>query len=297
MEIRPAEFGENLNEWFRLLGRRWKPLLVTSLVAYVPLAVAIVLLFTFTGASQLFLDLTSDPDLIESSTWSQVIDEFMPLLWAGVVWLVLQTIATVFVYLAASRTVALDRAGHEGHWRSIVTHARSRLISALVAGLLVAVAFSLVVMLLVAVGWALIDMMGTSFFSVFVTTVLGLTGIVVMVWVGLSVALYSQVLAMEEEGASGSLRRSFELVHDRWWPTFGFVLVTSLIASAVSQVASIALTPLIVIGVLAPDVIGLVYGLATLLQAPFVAAMAAGLAIWYIDLRSRKEALVGEQLM
>lgn len=296
MEILPRSFGESLNEWFKVLGRTWKPLLTTSLVAFVPVSLAIAVILTFTGAADVFVNLM-DPEYLESVPDAEILDEFIPLIWAAAIWGILQSIATLFVYLAASRTVAEDRAGLDPTWGSAASHAGRRLVPALLAGVIAFIGLMLLTALAVAVGWVLIELLGTEFLAIFVTTVAALTTFVIFVWLALAISLYPQVMAMEDVGPTSALQRSFALVRQRWWVTFGFVLVASVIASAVSQVAGIVFAPLSFIAVFNPQAIAVVYVLVGLLQGPVSAAIAAANAVWYLDLRSRDEPLTTDQIV
>lgn len=83
----------------------------------------------------------------------------------------------------------------------------------------------------------------------------------------------------------------------RWWITFGFLAVVSLISTAVAQLLSGALFPLFLLGSSSPWVFALAYGFITLLQGPVAAAMGAGYAIWYLDLRARQETVLISDLV
>lgn len=296
MEIRPASFGDNLNEWFRLLGRTWKPLLLSSLVGFVPISIVIGLVFAFTGAGQTFIDLL-DPDYLATAPETEILDQLVPFISVMVVWTILQTVATMFVYLAASRTVAEDRAGLEPSWRSVSSHASKRLVPTLLGALLATVAFALAATLAAVIGWLLIDALGATFLGVFSTTVVALTTLVLFVWVGFSIVLFPQAITMEDIGAPTALQRSFRLIQGRWWISAGFIVVTSLIASAVAQVLGITLVPLSLFGAFVPAALGVVYALAIVIQGPLSAVIGAANAVWYLDLRSREEPLMTEQIV
>ncbi|HEU4318583.1 MAG TPA: hypothetical protein VFS66_00730 [Acidimicrobiia bacterium] len=296
MEILPKSFGENLNEWFRVLGRTWKPLLIASLVAFVPMSLALAGILMFTGAADVFADLM-DPEYLESIPDTEILEEFVPLIWVGAIWILLQSIATLFVYLAASRTVAEDRAGLASTWRTAASHAGRRLVPALLAGAIAFIGLVVLIALAVAVGWILIELMGTEFLAIFVTSVAALTTLVILVWLALALSLYPQVMTMEEAGPTEALRRSFVLVRQRWWVTFGFVLVASVIASAVSQVVGFVFAPLSILAMFNPQALAVVYVLVGLIQGPVAAAIAAANAVWYLDLRSRNEPLASDQIV
>lgn len=295
MPITPRSFGENLNEWFRSLGRVWRPLLVASLFVFAPLGAVITVIFVATGAHDDLLELIT-LDTLENVTDEYVIDLLMSLLWVGLAWIVLQTVATVIVQIAATRALSEDLAGMEPTGAGVTRFAMTRLAAGVGAGLMITLGFIVALGIVALVGWALISAVGTSFLSVFVVTVLALTTIVVGLWVGLSTILYGQVIAIEDAGPVHALRRSFTLVSGRWWITAGFLIVTGLIVSAVSQILSIAFVPLYIVGVFEPLLLAVAYGVAVVMYGPMTAALAAAYAVWYIDLRARTEHLTVEQL-
>ena len=296
MDVRPGDFGANLNKWFRLLGREWKPLLVTSLLAYVPLALVVAVLYLIADVAGAFTQL-SDPDLVNSLTFSEFIDLIGPVLIVGLVAISLQLLATAFIYLAAARITARHYAGLDSGWREPGRFAWRRMARTVAASLLVLGASLVSTALVAALAWALIANLGTTFVSVFLTAVLVLTYMVVLIWLSVSVSLYPQSVGMSRNGPIDSIKESFRLVQGRWWVTVGFLLVTSLIASLILQVMNFALVPLYIAGAVVPAILGAVIALTTIVQGPVIAAIAAAYAIWYIDLRARTEVLEAGSLV
>lgn len=296
MQIQPADFGANLNSWFRLLGRQWKPLLILSLVGFVPAAAVITILFFVAGAPGL-MERLFDPELLEQMTSDELIEAIAPILVVGGIGLVLQVVASAFVYLGAGRVAAHHYAGVETDWRAASRFAAGRFWKAIGAGLLVTLGALITMGLVAALGWAVISGLGVSFVSVFLVAVLALTTITGLIWLNVSVTLYSQSIAMSDIGVLDSLKESFSLVQQRWWVSVGFLLVTGLIASAAAQVLSVALVPLYIVGILVPGALAAFYGLIVLAQAPVAAAVGAAYSVWYIDLRARRGTVIAEDLI
>lgn len=296
MQIRPGDFGTNLNTWFRLLGRRWKPLLISSLIAYIPLALVFGILFLVADAADVFAGFP-DPDLMAEMTFTELADLIAPVFVAGLVSVVLQLTATAYVYLTAARITARHYAGIEPDWREAGRFAAGLMATAIGASVLVLTASILAIALVAGVSWALIANLGTTFVSVFLASVMVLTSIVVMIWLGVSVSLYSQSIALTRKGAVECIKESFHLIQGRWWITVGFVLVTSLIASAVLQVLNLVFVPLYVASTVIPEILAVVASLTTMIQGPVVAVIGAAYAVWYIDLRARRESLDAESLI
>lgn len=295
MEVAPKRFGEALNTWFRSLGRNWKPLLLSSLVVHVPLGIVVMLLFWMTGAAEYFT-LMMDPEL-EELPIEEVIEALIPFMWTVGIWTLLQIPAGAFVYIASARIVAGDSVG-----RSFTTAEATRFATGKVAtgvGWIVLVVVGALLLLGVAgaVGWVLISSGGANFLTVFVTTVVALTTLVVLAWIAIAVSFGLPIVAIEDFGAVEAVPRSFVLVQGRWWVTFGFLALTAIIASAASQVLSFALLPLYFIGIFVPEAIAVAFGASVVLQGPLIAASAAAYTIWYIDLRARSETLLTAQLI
>lgn len=296
MQIHPGTFGDNLNKWFRSLASNWRTLVIVALSVHVPLAIVIVVVFWLTGAAE-SLSIYLDPELFESMTEAELLERLPPLLWAMTIWAVLQVAAGVFVFLAATKTVVGDLARVEPTWRVVVRHASSRTASGLGASLVVLLVLALVAAVVSGFAWAMFTTLGPNFLSVFLTTVMVLTGLVVLAWLGLSVSLAIQVISVEEAGPIHALTRSFSLIQGRWWVTFGFLATASLTASAISQVLGLALSPAVFLSVLVPQGLALTFGMSVILQGLLFAGIGAAHAVWYVDLRARYEALMTEQLV
>jgi len=296
MQIQPADFGANLTSWLKTMGKNWRALLLSSLVAYVPLAVIATIAFSVADLGSLFERL-EDPQLVEGLSLSELVDLLTPIFFASLVAAALQWVATAFVYLASARAVASDLAGREPDWRSMSRFALRRLIPAFAASLVFLLGLIGALTIAGVVSWIIIASVGPSFGTVFLVAVIVLTAIAITFWLGMSLSLYPQAIAMADRGVGSSLRESFRLVQPRFWPTVGFVLVTGLIASAVVQVASLALYPIFLAGTVVPLAVAVGYGLLALMQGPVAAAIGAAYAIWYVDLRARSEPLTPDMLL
>lgn len=87
------------------------------------------------------------------------------------------------------------------------------------------------------------------------------------------------------------MARSYTMVQGRWWHTAGFLVVVGIITSAASQLTSLPLIPFVAAGMLFPETLALGFGVSVVLQGPLLAAIGAGYAFWYGDLRRRNESL------
>ena len=296
MEIKPAPFGDNLNTWFKTLGKQWRPLLISSLAIFVPIGVLVTIAFMATGAGEGIFDL-NEQSTDELTDLPEIFDQLTPFLIGAGIWIALQALGAFFVYLASNRIVAAHFAEVEVTWREAIRFAGQRLWPTFLAGVIVVAASLVVVGAVSAFAVFLVAGDNPGFFTVFILAVMVLTTIVAVISIGVSISLFSQVIAMEDTDAVEALRRSFTLVRGRWWATFGFFVVTSLIASAAAQVAAIVTVPAMMAAVVAPNLLGVAYGLITIVQAPLLAAVAAAYSVWYVDLRARERPLMSEQLL
>ena len=114
--------------------------------------------------------------------------------------------------------------------------------------------------------------------------------IVPAIWLGVAWALAFPVLIAEGRRGTDAMRRSFRLVQNRWWPTFGALFLAFLLQSFIGLVIGIPL------GILAFSeegdslwalVLSMIVNVGTsVVTTPFMAAV---LVLIYFDLRVRKE--------
>ncbi|MGH2750503.1 MAG: hypothetical protein ACRDK3_06475 [Actinomycetota bacterium] len=122
--------------------------------------------------------------------------------------------------------------------------------------------------------------------------VLGLIALIVPgIWLYGSYAVALPALLTEDTRGTKALRRSFRLVRHRWWPTFGLLILTAILAGLVGQAISLVFTGLIFTplgdGPLGSVVINALSStVASVLTTPAVAAITS---VLYFDLRVRKE--------
>jgi hypothetical protein len=111
------------------------------------------------------------------------------------------------------------------------------------------------------------------------------------VWLGVSWLAAVPALMFEQLGPIAALRRSFRLVRNRWWPTFGTFLVAWILTAIVG--IAVQVPPALVAQAIAPDstlavAIGSAVGgtISSAITMPYLAIVCAFL---YFDLRVRKE--------
>lgn len=109
-------------------------------------------------------------------------------------------------------------------------------------------------------------------------------------WLAVAWSMAFVVLVAEDRRGAGALRRSFQLVRRRWWPTLGTLVLAFILQTIVEQIVAIPLVFLSFTG--EGGTIGAFLGLAVtsivsaVITTPFVAAV---FVLLYFDLRVRKE--------
>jgi len=123
-------------------------------------------------------------------------------------------------------------------------------------------------------------------------TVLGFIALIVPgIWLYGCYAVALPALLTEDTRGTKALRRSFRLVRHRWWPTFGLLILTAILAGLVGQAIGLLFTGLIFTPLGDSVFVSVVLNalsstIASVLTTPAVAAITS---VLYFDLRVRKE--------
>ena len=296
MRVLPRPFGTVLGDAMTVLGRVWRPLMSTALIVFIPMAVITLIVFSYTGALEFFDLALNDPTSLESITRDEFFDLAGPFFWAVGITLVIQSIASVYVYLVSHRVVAAELAGEPISGALARREAATRFMSGLVAAIIVFLAILVLFGLGLAIWLVPFVLVGTpTAASVLVALVLLVAVAAPAVFLSVSFSMVTSVVAIEDRGPFGALRRSFGLVKTRWWPTLGYLLLVGLLGSVAAQLIQVIAIPLTVIGDSTSGfTIASVFGI--VFQGVLVSGIAAMYTIWYVDLRARKEDLDSQAL-
>lgn len=287
MRILPRPFSQVLNDSIVALGRLWKPLFTTSLMVYVPATALIVVVFNATGVIEVITAIFADPGYLAALPEEEFQALVAPVFTAIALTLLIQALATVYTYLFAHRLVQADLMGDQITAGSARLHAARRMAPALVALVIATVAIlgSLVVGLTV---WDAIG--GLGFTGMLLLAVVMTPG----VWLAVSLSMLTPVTSFEMPGIIQILRRSANLVRGRWGATLGFLLLVATLGSIASSLIQ-WIAPLSVSGA-ANLVVTIIGAVGIGVQGLIMAAIGVAWTHWYIDLRSRKEALLAAHL-
>lgn len=279
-----------------VLARVWRPLLSTSLLVFIPLAAVTLIVFNVTGALEFFDVALNDPESLDTISREEFFDLAEPFFWAVGITFAIQSVASIYVYIVSHRVVAADVAGQALSGSVARREAATRFISALVAAAIV----FLVIITLFGLGLAVwlvpYVVVGTpTAASALVALVLLVAVAAPAVFLSVSFSMVTSVVAIEERGPLGSLRRSYRLVRARWWPTLGYLLLVGLLGSVAAQLIQVIAIPLTVVGDAASGfTIASVFGI--VFQGVLIAGIGAMYTLWYVDLRARGEELSSDDL-
>lgn len=268
MEIDPRPFGDILGQGMTTLGRVWRRILAPAFWAYVLLGAATITAFALTGADDILELILADPQTLNRMSEPELREAGRLLLQASLIVVIFQLLAGAFVNLTVHRIVASEIAGESIGAAAAVSRTLGRLLILVVAGSLVLLAILVGLVALIVPG----------------------------IWLAGSFSMVSAVVALEDVGPIGALRRSFYLVRGRWWPTIGFLLLVGLFGSIAAQLVQLVALPIIGAGEVGLGA-GLGFVVLVVAQGFVVAAIAVMVTLWYLDLRARKEPLVTSSLL
>ena len=260
-ELRPLDLGEKLDVGLRLWTRNFKPLTLGALIVVVPVAILSTL-----------LQASVDPNAFSTSPFDfdateQSVDEGAQL--AGLmINLTLTTVGSGLALAALTKAIADAYTGHTPSWRDSVMFALKRLHSILWLGLLFVL-------------------------GVTVAAVAGLLALIVGIfvfptWVGVAWSTALVVLLVEDVRGTKALRRSWRLVKNRWWATFGTLLVAYLLIYVVQL--PIGVLTLVFFAIDSEVVVAAATTFLTIVGYSIMLPLGAAItALVYFDLRIRKE--------
>ncbi|HEU4976206.1 MAG TPA: hypothetical protein VFT50_14025 [Baekduia sp.] len=253
--MRPLDLGETFDAAFGIVRERWRTLVVVMAVVAVPVELLSLLVTALTTDRH---DVASGGLLTGTDYGSDGAG-----LAGGAIVATLAIVGYLLGTVACYRAVTDTYAGRETSAEASLRFAGERLGPAL---------------------WLMI--------LILLGLVAGFLACVVPgVWLAIAWSVAMPVLLVEGRHGVPALRRSAELVRDRWWATFGKLFVAYVLALVASGVVSAVLTTPVSVAAgsdsfAALAVQHLASALTSLVTTPFVAAVTA---LVYFDLRARKE--------
>ncbi len=258
-QLRPLGLGEILDAALKVYTRNFKTLCLAVLVPVVPIVILTTLVTASASSAENAFDPTAGIDPASGqSTFSGA--EVAGFAVTALLTLLLTALATA----ACTRAVADAYIGEPTSWRASLRFALRKLLPVIVVSILV----------------------------VLLATVSLLALLIGAVYVGVRLTLSSPALLIEDLGPVAAMRRSWALVKERWWFTFGIFVISTLLVTILSLlVQGLLLAPLLtdsdneVLG-------GILTSLGSIVANVFTLPIqAAVITILYFDLRVRKEGL------
>ena len=289
--------GQVLSDAVTGLARVWRSLLWPAVLVSIPVAFVTVLAFVSTGAND-FLELVLvTPERVQTLPDEMFFELARPFYVAVGLATLIQVLAGVFLALVSHRAVALELVeGQAPTSRRIVGEAL-RLYPRAVAVALIALSG---VVILIGMGifiWSVpLATVGTPTpASALVAVLLFFAVLAPGAWAAISVSMVTSVVALEKGSLIGSIRRSVDLVRGRWWPTAAFLLLVGLLGGVAVQLIQLVALPLLAFGD-ASALVAAGAGVGVLAQGILLGALAVMFTHWYLDLRSRRQRLLSEDL-
>jgi hypothetical protein len=269
--MRPLNLGETLDASIKIVRARWRVLAIVMVVVALPIQLLDLLIITSTtdvyeaGSGWA----TSDSGTTKTSYSDEGVFIAGQVV-IGLLGIVGYLVGTVACY----RAIADTYLGHETSAAESLRFAARRIGSTM---------------------WLMI-VLGVGLIAAFLAL------IIPAIWLSVAWSVAIPVMLVEGQGGVGALKRSFRLVQDRWWATFGRLAVAYILVMVVTAIATFAvLLPAVALvddtsfGALVLEHLG--NFLVSLVTTPFIAAVTT---LIYFDLRIRKEgfdlALLAERM-
>lgn len=294
--LRPLTFGEFFDGAFRAIQHNPRVMFGLSLLVAVVLGLLQALAFAP------LLGELADPAFVEQSLDTAGLGALMGMTAATAL---VTGLATVVLNGLLVVSVSQSILGRRASVRAVWDRAKRQLLRliglTLITGLIEAVVIAGVVLGAVVLlgGVALVDDgggLGSLVGALVVLSLLAVGAGVLILFFYVKFSLGAPALMMEGAGVFRSLARSWELTRGFFWRNLGVLVVSSMIASALSGLVSFpiglfasgissASANLLPLATVAGTLLG---SLVTALITPFLAAVTA---LLYVDIRMRKEAL------
>ena len=293
-DLRPRSIGENLDAGFKLFTANFKQLILVAATILVPVAVVNGVIGASAGNVN-YLDLVVDPENLDS------LEGFGTIIAVSVLTGLISALASLVVQAAAVGVIGEAYQGRSTEWRSALGIGLRKFFPVLMTGILVGI---LAVTLAIAIAIVVFIIAQFSTALAIATAVFGFIGLIVSIYTLAYVSV--PALVVEDLGPVQAIRRSFELVRKRFWPTFWTAALAAIIVGIIAAIVS----SIIQLAVAGPAIFsasdsgelsgGLLFAVSAvssalvgIFQTPFLAAI--GLAI-YFDLRVRLEGFDLEML-
>jgi hypothetical protein len=280
--LRPLGVGERIDASFKIWGRNFLSMAKAMLVIAIPAGIVQALIEASTTTTTSTTNVGSSSFAVSSTSSSTFLGGSFLSLLIGVVVAAL-AITTMF------RIVADACLGQPVDWRQALRAGLSRMLSAIWISILIGFVFAVVVLAVVLVV-VIPAAAGNHAVGVLAGIVIGLAGMVFLLWFYICAHLATPLLMLENARGRKAITRAIRLVRGSWWSVFGTVLLMGLIVSVGGLVVGI----LFLVLLLAAHgdttaTIAINFLLRTVSLVIFTPLSASIAVILAIDMRVRKE--------
>lgn len=295
MRILPRPLGVLLSDAMGSLGRTWKVLVPIAIAVLIPASLATLAAFSIPGAFEFVEDVLENPEALANLSAEEFSERSRPFVVAGGLSTLVQALAMIFVFVCCHRVTIADVKNEPVDRRETLRHALSSYPSAALAGIL-GLAAAAGLFFLGFSFWSVPAMVagvpntGSAMVALVLLFALTAPGL----WLGTSLSMVTSTSSVERNGVFGAMKRSSALVKGRWWATFGFLLMVAFLGSISLWMVQLVAIPVTAVGGGGNAPLALLLGV--VFQGPIISAMGVTFTAWYIDLRSRKEPLLIDQL-
>ena len=221
--LRPLGVGERIDASFKIWGRNFVSMAKAMLVIAIPAGIVQALIQASTTPTTTTTNVGSSSLAVSSTSSSTFVGGSFLSLLIGVVVAAL-SITTMF------RIVADACLGQPVDWRQALRAGLSRMLSAIWISILIGLVFAAVV-LAVGLVFVIPAAAGNHAVGVLAAIVIGLAGMVFLVWFYICAHLATPLLMLENVRGRTAIARAIRLVRGSWWSVFGTVLLMGLIVS------------------------------------------------------------------
>lgn len=265
-------------------------------MVFIPAGIVTLLVFRWTGANEVLELVLNDPASLQNLPPDVLIETAGPFINAAAIALLIQVVASVFVFLISHRVVAADISGHPIDGPQARKFAFAKIVPTFITVALAAIPTTAAFIVGMSVWSGLAAAVGAPSAT---SAIVGLLLLAVFMgpglWLVVSFSMVTAVGGLESAGILGSLSRSHRLVKGRRMATLSFLLIVGLLGFVAIELIQLVAIPLASIGTAGPGIsVASMIGIAA--QGMIVAAIGVTVTTWYLDLRSRSEVLLSEDL-
>ncbi len=217
--LRKREFGEIINEAFKIIKHNFKAFLLGFMIFVLPTIIIGSVLLGYLGGSVVKLMAGDIQSLMD---FKEIFSGVGLMYFFTIIGGILSFLVCYAIF------ICIEENGGEPVEYSQV---QSKILSMFLPVLTAAIYIFLMLFVPLAI------MLGLAFaVHIGLVILVGIISSFILIYLIVPLQYYPFILVRESLSHTEALKRSFELIKDHWWPTFGLYLVASIIASLLSYI-------------------------------------------------------------